>query len=173
VPEGGNCANVDASGTGASARKCVSGTFCDLKFTDGKYEGTCKKPPAKGEPCTVSCATGLVCSAGICGDRKDVGAACNSSNECKQGLSCKSKKCDASSRSQVDGPCGTAPDGSSSTECADGLACVIASGSQGTCKARIPSGGACERNKSGAVPCERYLTCVDGTCQVEDANRCL
>lgn len=174
VAEGQSCVQGDGSNS-SSTLSCVSGTFCDTKITNGKLEGTCKKLPSTGEPCTTRCATGAACVAGKCVEQKDVGGDCLSNGECKTSLKCgATKKCEAAVKAGLDAACGSIDDASSaSVACADGLACINnGTSNKGTCKARIAEGAACETNKPGAVPCERYLTCIEGTCQFEDANRC-
>jgi hypothetical protein len=146
IAEGQSCVELVEDGVYKNL-PCVSGTLCDVKDGDRGVEGTCKKPPAKGQACTgFFCGAGLICRAGICDARE------------------------GPTSSSVDGPCG----GTSGAGCADGLTCVVVPDSEGlgTCKARIAEGGACKGNDSRAPMCQRYLTCLDGTCQVEDANRC-
>jgi hypothetical protein len=91
---GGVCIEPVAAGGACSTttipESCLPGFDC------GETSHLCEPLPAVNEACTVDCASGLVCSGGRCGARKDVGEACTGASQCWSG-SCLAGTCAAPS----------------------------------------------------------------------------
>lgn len=170
VADGAACTTVTGGTIG-----CNAGSYCASQNVNGKTERICVRYPVKGDACTSTCASGLVCLGGKCEDSVAAGGACPTRTECQAGLVCTSLVCTAPTIVQVDQPCGAlnAPGAPANiADCAEGLVCVFsASNSIGACRAKVPEGGACSSGR-GAAPCEADLVCVGGKCQFKDATLC-
>lgn len=158
IAAGGAC-----SFSGSPGSNCTSGTYCNAPLTPNAT-GVCATIPKKGEACTTTCATGLVCTNAVCADRLDVGGACTSSTQCKTGLYCDTtaKTCAAPKIAKLGETCG-----GSSVKCDTGLTCA-SSGTGSTCVAVKKSGEACTPTDK----CADFLSCINGVCAVNDPGLC-
>lgn len=134
---------------------------------------------AQGNPCAFDgqCKSGS-CSApyqsGACGQCQDVrplGGSCAGALEvCSYTASCVDGVC-RTKRIDLDGACTLQPKGGS--DCDSDLYCVPRGASeQGTCRPKIPLGGACSMVRDGSLAslaamfaCAGKGTCIEGTCR--------
>ncbi len=158
IPPGGTC-----SFTGSPGSNCAAGTACNAPPTPNAT-GTCAPIPKEGQPCTTTCDTNLVCSNSVCIARVDVGAACTTNSQCKNGLYCDTttKTCATTKIAKVGEPCGT-----TGTKCDAGLACT-SNGTSSTCVALKRNGEACTANDR----CAEFLNCINGVCGINDPGLC-
>jgi hypothetical protein len=131
--------------------ECKDGLAC-VGYEIG-VDGTCKKPPAVHEACTLqpygsilnevasaqhhpACGPGSFCDGTTCQARVPAGKPCGKSAACAVGLSCVDGKCGL--RAGVGAPCVTA------TDCAFSLWCDRAGDAgAGKCAAKRPDGQDC------------------------------
>jgi hypothetical protein len=179
----GKCAVRETAADGAACTTsaggtvgCAAGSFCQVSADASARR--CTRYPQKGEACTSTCPAALTCLGGRCVDRIEAGGDCPEDRGCKAGLSCEGRKCVASAvagaTAQVDQACGAINVPGAPTRyayCAAGLTCVYQPPGtpSGTCRANVAKGGACSAD---TTPCDTYLVCVEGTCQVKDASSC-
>ncbi len=179
VKAGGTCSSVEP--------ECEKGTTC-IPDGSSRCAGICVADAAEGRSCEqADCAEGFFCDDAstprICVKRGDVGAACPSPGQCKEGLSCVSQKCAAP------GQAGASCDRYFATStCAKGFYCLAqqldaTTGAwPGTCKAQIAAGSECGEGSecvSGLVCRGAFLgpgnTVTAGSCTdpVDEGGSCV
>jgi hypothetical protein len=138
--------------------ECKDGLAC-VGYKIG-VDGTCKKPPAVKEACTLqpygslvnvagsalhhpACAAGAYCDGTTCQPRVQPGKACGKSEACATGLSCVMGKCGL--RPGIGTAC------AASGDCAFGLWC---DGAAGKCAAKRAEGQDCLSNEACKGRCE-------------------
>jgi len=142
--------------------ECRDGLAC-VGYKIG-VDGTCKKPPAAKEACTLqpygslvnvaasamhhpACAAGSFCDGTTCQPRVSPGKACSKSEACATGLSCVMGKCGL--RPGTGTACVAAGD------CAFGLWCDRGgAGAAGKCAAKRADGQDCTSNDACKGHCE-------------------
>jgi hypothetical protein len=131
--------------------ECKEGLAC-VGYKVG-VDGTCKKPPAVHEGCTLqpygtifneaaaephhpACAAGAFCDGASCQPRVATGKACSNATSCASGLSCVQHTCGR--RGAAGAACGV------SADCTFGLWCDRSGeGGAGQCAAKRAEGAAC------------------------------
>jgi hypothetical protein len=168
LAEGAVC--YDPSKPSSVTGSCGDGLTCDL---DGGASGVvmCTRRGAAGAACTSEsgCLKELACVNGKCGSPGPTGTACTSSSQCaNSACSQTTKTCVAVEWVAAGGAC----DGTV-RRCARG-SCSASGSTPGTCIDPIPDGGACNDAATSVTDarCDRYASCINGTCQIFDATTC-
>ena len=147
---------------------CADGLVCNQ---DGSVSTVvkCTRRGGAGAACTSEsdCLSELACVNGKCGSPGPVGTACTVSAQCANSVcSSETKKCVPVEWVASGGAC----DGIV-RRCTRGSCSQSGSGSaSGTCIDPIPDGAPCNVSdtSASAARCDRYASCVNGTCQIFD-----
>src|SRR5258708_3889411 len=146
---------------------------CAFPLICGQAPGSdkvCVEAQQKGSACGGTCASGLLCTDGVCADPLPEGVECSDMWQCAEGLVCKNLWANqldgpgafttpgaCTKPSPIGGPCTDRPGAVNVTACAAGLDCV-----GGACQPsppKVPDGGKCFQYQD----CARR-SCTDGVC---------
>jgi hypothetical protein len=137
---------------------CKGNAWCDKGMLES-CPGTCAAPQTEGLPCNNSdqCADGLVCRSGNCSTPLSEGDECNSTAlRCGPGLICRMAMCQSIETVYV-GDLDAACDALGKL-CKPGLVCQSNDPSKttGVCKQPAAKGGVCRPSQPGQCPIEQY-----------------
>jgi hypothetical protein len=135
------------------------------------FRGVCRLRGLPGTACDSwnDCAAPSICnSAGFCGAANQAGETCVSGTDCAGELSCDpaTKTCAFGEHGQP----GDACDGEFHW-CWLGRCNIAEGASTGVCPLVIPDGAACDPDDP-ARTCDSFAFCMNGVCQIPDANTC-
>jgi hypothetical protein len=149
---------VDVDGDCSIDADCKGNAWCDKGMLES-CPGACAAPQTEGLPCTDSqqCADGLVCRSGNCSPPLSEGDQCNTSTlRCPPGLTCRSSMCQSISMVY------TAELGATCNAvgqlCKLGLVCQSddPNATTGKCMQPAAKGGACRPSQPGQCPIDQY-----------------
>lgn len=168
LAEGDVC--YDPKGSSSSVGRCSDGLSCVIVSGSNSAAVKCTRRGSAGAACASesACLSELACISGKCGVPAAVGAACTTGSDCATtACSTATKTCAAIEWVAA----GAACDGSG-RRCARG-SCSQSSSAPGVCVDPIADGAACSNTTTGAAPrCDRYASCINGTCQIFDPATC-
>ena len=150
--------------------RCADGLACNVE-ANAPAIVKCTRRGSAGAACASEsdCVSELACVNATCGAPGPIGTACTTSSQCANSVcSPEAKKCVAVEWIASGGACD-----SNVRRCSRGSCSQSPGSGTGTCIDPIPDGAACS-NAADSAPsaprCDRYASCINGTCQIFDAS---
>jgi hypothetical protein len=164
LAEGDVC--FDPAKPASAPASCGEGLVCNQDGSNTSTVVKCTKRGGAGSSCISEsdCLEALTCLNATCGSPGPIGTSCTTSSQCANAVcSSDTKKCVAVEWVAAGGACDSIV-----RRCTRG-SCSQSGSGPGTCIDPLPDGAACTVDSSAtAARCDRYASCVNGTCQIFD-----